>query len=458
MSEALAVPDASVADPVIERQSTLQFVDKISMAMGQLDTRVHRDETLSKRVTRRFSKNEVASFMGIQTQTLVDKGNSDDDLPAGQRIGRETTYSPSDMMQMRGMLGSRSTRRREYIHWRQPEDPLTVVAFGSQKGGTGKSLSAAHFAQYLSLAYGLRVGVIDADPQATASLYFADETTKLFDEATLTLADFMGVGEPGAQSSAPRTPEELDAIWQQTAWPGIRLIPGGANILNGDVALYLKARSNKKPYRTLKDAIDLWDRSYPPKTVLKDLRNKDGSFNQEAYENALGETLDVIVIDQQPSITLMQLNCVVAADTLIIPITLKGFDLSTLTTYVNSLGEYLAVVCSAEKQLEVGRGGHIVLPTIVQSANDRDIAQISDLHLWAPGGISKVWYARSDAIANAAEEYMSIYEYTPPTNRRASAKSFMTNANAVNDYLVGRVLPSLPSRGFGETFVKEFWG
>ena len=75
----------------------------------------------------------------------------------------------------------------------------------------------------------------------------------------------------------------------------------------------------------------------------------------------------------------------------------------------------------------------------------------------APREISQVWYSRSDAIANAAEEYKSIYEYLPPRARRNSARAFMDNANAVNDALVGRVLPHLPGRGHADRFIAEHW-
>lgn len=437
--------------------STSEFVDKLTLAMEKLDTRLHREDTLKKRVTRRFSKLELGDFLDLKTNAIEVFLNSEELAPEGVKIGRERTFSPDDIMLIRALMASKPHHlRRQQLFWRKPGDPLKIITFGAQKGGTGKSLSSAHFAQYLNLTYGLRVGVIDSDPQGTASLYFASDKTKLFDPETRTMADFMGIGEPDVTKPDPHSAEELNTIWQPTAWPGLRLMPAGANILNGDLALYLMSRQTPI-YRVLKDAIDRWEQAYPPKTAPEDLRDKNGNFDQEAYENALHETVDVIVIDQQPSLTLMQLNGVVAADTLVIPQTVKGFDLSTLSTYVNSLREYFEFIISDDPTFEMGSGGHVVLPSIIQSANDRDIAQVVDLHRWAPGMVSEVWYPRSDAIANAAEEYMSIYEYSPPTNRRASAKSFMSNANAVNDHLVGRALSHLPSRGFAEAFINEHW-
>ena len=153
----------------------------------------------------------------------------------------------------------------------------------------------------------------------------------------------------------------------------------------------------------------------------------------------------------------MQLNGLVAADSVVIPQTMKGFDLATLSTYVGNIGEYLDFIMSFESDLEIGAGEHIVLPTIVQEQNNQDLDQILDLYKRSPREISQVWYNRSDAIANASEEYKSIYEYLPPRTRRTSARAFMANANAVNDMLVTRCLPHLPPRGFAQAFIEERW-
>jgi chromosome partitioning protein len=147
----------------------------------------------------------------------------------------------------------------------------------------------------------------------------------------------------------------------------------------------------------------------------------------------------------------------IAADTVVIPQTMKGFDLATLSTYVSNIGEYLEFIMGFEADIEVGSGAHVVLPTIVQEQNNQDTDQILDLYRRAPREILQVWYNRSDAIANASEEYKSIYEYLPPKSRRTSARAFMANANAVNDALVQRVWPELPKRGFADAFIKDRW-
>lgn len=435
-----------------------QFIRNMTRVMGAVNTKLQRDLTLRTRVARRFSMVEVASLLGVDTTYLTRISGEETRFPEGKRQGRERTFSPNEIMLIRALIGSNPSAKRSYLNWRGSEEPVKVVTFGAQKGGTGKSLSAAHFAQYINLQYGLRVGVIDADPQATVSLYFADDSLPLFQPDTATLADFMGVDDPVARDLIDRSPEALNNIWQPTPWPGIKLIPGGGNIQNGDISLFFMSQRSSVPvYRVLKDAIAKWNSEFGPKTSVDDLRDASGAFQMGAFETALNETVDVIVIDQQPSLTLMQLNGLIAADNVVIPQTMKGFDLATLATYVSNIGEYLEFIMGFEADIEIGQGDHMVLPTIVQEQNTQDTDQILDLYRRAPREVMQVWYSRSDAIANAAEEYKSIYEYLPPKSRRVSAKAFMDNANAVNDALVQRIWPDFAPKGFAQKFIDERW-
>jgi len=437
-----------------------EFVHALSDVMAHVDTQTVRVETFEKRVTRRFTKRETASFLGVDVGFLGQIAAIDQDLfPKGIKSGREVSFSPSEINLIRAILGSKKRIKRQHLNWRKPGDPLRVVTFGALKGGTGKTLSSAHFAQYLALTYGLRVGVIDGDPQATCSLYFAGADMDVFTDTSKTVLDFMGLTALDGAPPALPCAQDQDAIWQQTPWPGLRMIPGGMDVMNGDTALMKMSQNGYHAiYRVLKDAIDHWSRNQPPQTQPADLRRADGSFDVERYERGLTETLDVIVIDQQPSMTFMQMNGVVAADSLVVPMTMKGFDLSTLSIYAASLMDYLDYVSELDPGFSFGNQGHFVLPTIVQGDNEKDVQQVADLRAHGGDLVSEVWYDRSAAVANAAERYMSIYEFSPPEGRKVSAKSFMKNANAVGDYIVSRTLPHLLSRGFAAEFIAERWG
>lgn len=434
----------------------LEFMQRMTRAMGKVNTRLQRDLTRRTRIQRRYSLKEVAGFISIDYDYLVSLIGKDG-FPSGERLGRERVLSIDEMLQVRAMLAARPQTTKDYLPWRSPLDPLPVLTVSGQKGGTGKSSVAAHLAQYLCLAHGLRVGLIDSDPQATLSLYFADNSLQLFDPDLETVADFMGVEDPTRGTVAKRTPEELNAFWKETPWPGIRLIPGGPSINEGDIALFMVAKSDPASvYKSLYRSLRRWSDGYRPRTSAADFV-VDGEFNVERWRAGLRETFDVIVIDQQPSLTLMQLNGIIAADTLILPQTMKGFDLSTLTTYVTAAYGFLRHIAEVDEDLVIGSGRDVIVPSIVQTSNAQDYRQIQDLMEQAPGDILSVWYERSDAVANASEVYQSIYEFQPGKNTRKSAKRFMANANAVNDAIVARALPHLESRGFAEAFMAEKW-
>lgn len=438
--------------------SFTDFVNDLDTVMRDLDTKLQLDLTKRLRVNRGYSLIECSRFLGVNEQHLRNFLRVNSDIKLGTRVGKTRRLSHLELMKLRVLFCGRIKRRERYLNWRGENDPLVTVSFSAQKGGTGKSLAAAHFAQYLNLNYGLRVGLIDADPQATLSLYFADSTLPLFHPDTPTMADFMGCEQVGITEPIDRSAEEINKYWLKTGWPGIRILAGGASIQNADLSLsYMAPRGYSQIYRVLKDSIEKWSQVHCPWTTSENLLNSDKNIKMNEFESALEETFDVIIIDQQPALTLTQLNGLIAADTCVIPQTLKGFDLSTLSTYIGSIGEYLETVLTFDDSLCSKPGGHIVLPSIVQTSNDRDIKQMINLLSRAPEHVSKIFYGRSDAVANAAENYMSIYEYAPPPAKRKSAESFIFNANAVNDFLTQRALPHLPSRKYAPLFLEKYY-
>ena len=52
------------------------------------------------------------------------------------------------------------------------------------------------------------------------------------------------------------------------------------------------------------------------------------------------------------------MNGLIAADSVVVPQTMKGFDLATLATYVTNIEEYLEFILSFEPDIEIGIGAH----------------------------------------------------------------------------------------------------
>ena len=82
---------------------------------------------------------------------------------------------------------------------------------------------------------------------------------------------------------------------------------------------------------------------------------------------------------------------------------------------------------------------------------DWKIRSVRELQLDISDGNYSSKYPRAD-------EFKSIYEYDAPRERRASARSFMKTANAVNDALVDLAWNgALPTKGHAQKFIEEKW-
>ena len=57
---------------------------------------------------------------------------------------------------------------RRYVPHRKDDEPLQIISVMNFKGGSGKTTTAAHLAQFLALR-GYRVLAVDLDPQASLS-------------------------------------------------------------------------------------------------------------------------------------------------------------------------------------------------------------------------------------------------------------------------------------------------
>ena len=169
--------------------------------------------------------------------------------------------------------------------------PMRVLAVANQKGGVGKTTTAINLGTALA-AIGEQVLLIDMDPQGNAStgLGVPRETRRI------TIYDVMVDG---------RSVEDAGVA---TTVPGLTIIPADADMSGVEIEL---SQADRRSYR-LRDAL--------------------------AASVERGQTrYDYVLIDCPPSLNLLTLNAMSAADAVLVPLQCEFFALEGLSQLMKTI-------------------------------------------------------------------------------------------------------------------------
>ncbi len=162
----------------------------------------------------------------------------------------------------------------------------TVVAIVNQKGGVGKSTTAINLAAYLA-GKGERILVVDMDPQANATSGLG-----------------VSVGPDGCMYDVLLEGKPLQDVAVRTEIEGLDVAPATINLVGAEVEL---VSSLAREYK-LKRALEKLPSSY-----------------------------DRVLLDCPPSLDLLTLNALAAADEALIPIQCEYYALEGLTQLMQSI-------------------------------------------------------------------------------------------------------------------------
>ena len=172
-----------------------------------------------------------------------------------------------------------------------PRGPARVLAVSNQKGGVGKTTTAINLGTALA-AIGERVLIVDMDPQGNAStgLGVPRETRRI------TIYDVIVDGRSVHDAAVP------------TAVPGLDIIPADADMSGVEIEL---SQADRRSFR------------------LRDALAGQGQAGSTGY--------DYVLIDCPPSLNLLTLNAMAAADGVLVPLQCEFFALEGLTQLMKTI-------------------------------------------------------------------------------------------------------------------------
>jgi len=258
---------------------------------------------------RKLGPAEAASLLGIAESYLRSLAAARDG--GTSKASSRRSYSLEDLQSFRREIAAKSRTPLRYLPNRTGNEHLQIISVVNFKGGSAKTTTAAHLAQYLALR-GYRVLAIDLDPQASFTTMFG-----VAPEADV---------KPGQSLyGAIRYTDErqpLSAIIRKTYIPGLDLVPA---------ALELMEFEHETP-RALMDS----DGSNP---VLF------ARITQAIME--VQDQYDVAIIDCPPQLGYLTLSALVAATSLLITVHPEMLDVMSMAQFITMLTDLITVIARA---------------------------------------------------------------------------------------------------------------
>lgn len=229
-----------------------------------------------------------------------------------------------------------------------------IISVVNQKGGVGKTTTAVNIGAYLA-QHGRQVLLVDIDPQANATSGLGIDHRNLEHGVYEAL-----IGE-----------RPIFEVIKRTVQDGYKVAPATMSLAGAGIEL-----------------VGMDEREFRLKRILEEVR----------------EEYDYIIIDGPPSLGLLTINSLVAADEVLIPIQSEYYALEGLSQLLNTIN-----LVQANLKPELGVMGAII--TMFDKRNRLSDSVMKELYQYFPNRIFRTVVPRSVRLAEAPSYGRSILHY-----------------------------------------------
>lgn len=355
----------------------------------------------ARKTLRSFTLSEVAAFLGVSQSTLKKlhlEGKGP--LPQTSSSGRRT-YTAEQMWELRQYLDQHGrSESKNYVPHRRAGEKLQVIAVVNFKGGSGKTTTAAHLAQYLALT-GHRVLAIDLDPQASLSSLHGfqpelDQTPSLYE--------------------AIRYDEERRSILeiiQPTNFPGLDIVPAN---------------------------LELQEFEYDTPLAMSNKNTNDGKTFFTRISRALSEVddrYDVVVIDCPPQLGYLTITALTAATSVLITIHPQMLDVMSMGQFLLMLGGILKPIRDAGAQVNLEWYRYLI--TRYEPMDVPQAQMVGFMQTLFHQYVLKNQMLKSTAVSDAGITKQTLYEVDKSQMTRSTYERAMESLDAVNSEITDLV-------------------
>ncbi|WP_099608942.1 ParA family protein [Vibrio coralliilyticus] len=266
---------------------------------------------------RNFTRAEASAYLDIDAKTL-DKYVASADIDPRRHAESQWSIDMAEMYRVRDLLPE--ALRKEPKFARSGQQSMQVIVIQNQKGGVGKTVSAATLASGLATEFHqeYRVGLIDMDGQATLSMYYAPESEM---EGCLSIGDLMmrnfelDDGESYEQA--------VSDAFLETTIPNLRILPASQTdrAIEGWFHEQVFSQKLATPYSLLRDIIA-----------------------------AVEDEFDILIIDTPPSLGYATYNAYFAATSVVFPLSITENDIDATCSYFSYIPQVWALLANADHQ------------------------------------------------------------------------------------------------------------